>query len=440
MIAQLAITANGVVDTLMAGQISALDLAAVGIGSSIYATVFVTLMGVLLALTPVVAHHYGAGRFAEIGADVRQCAWLALALSLVAVGLLKFPEPFLNLSRLTPELDLKVRGYLDGVAWAAPGVLFFRVFFGFTSGIGRPRPVMVFNLVALTVKIPLNWIFMNGHFGFPAMGGAGCGWASAVSIWTIALLAWFWCRRDPEYLPYGVFSRFDPPRWKPLREFLSLGLPTGATFLVDVTSFTFMALFIARLGPEVSAAHQIAGNIAVFLFMVPMALGHATGVLVGQSLGAGEYRRARRAGLLGLLAAVAIAATLAGIMAMIAGPLSRAYTLDPAVAAVAGALLPIVAFYHLADAVQTVMAQVLRAYKRATVPMIIYAVALWGVGLGGGYVLALTDIAGPARGAAGFWLAAVAGLVLAGFGVTGYFLRVSSLPLAAAPTLRPEWK
>lgn len=426
MVAQVAITANGVVDTLMAGRISALDLAAVGIGSSIYATVFVTLMGILLALTPVVAHHYGAGRFDEIGADVRQCAWLALALSLVAVCLLKNPEPFLSFSRLTPELENKVRAYLDGVAWAVPGVLLFRVFYGFTSGVGRPRPVMVFNLIALGLKIPLNWIFMKGYFGFPAMGGAGCGWASAVSIWVITLLAWGWCKRDADYRPFGVFARFEPPRWRHLREFLTLGVPTGATFLVDVTAFTFMALFIARLGPEVSAAHQIAASIAVFLFMIPMALGHATGVLVGQSLGAGESLRARQAGLLGLAVACITSSALAFVMGLNAETLARAYTLDAAVTTIASALLPIVALYHLADAVQAVMAQVLRAYKRALVPMVIYAVALWGVGLGGGYLLALTDLFGPARGAAGFWLAAVASLSVAGLGITGYFLRVSA--------------
>lgn len=417
--------ANGVIDTLMAGRLSSVDLAAVGIGASIYATVFVTAMGVLLALTPVVSHHYGAGRYAEIGADVRQCAWLALLLSLLAFAVLKNPDPLLSFSRLTPEVEAKVRAYLDGVAWAVPGVLFFRVFFGFTTGIGRPRPVMVFNLLGLLLKAPLNWVFMYGHFGLPAMGGAGCGWSSAVIMWTVATLAWLWCRRDADYAPYAVFARFDPPRPAALRELLALGLPMGATFMVDVTAFTFMALFIARLGPEISAAHQIAANVAVFVFMVPLALGSATGVLVGQALGAGESRRARHAGLLGLAVGCGIAAAIGAAIWLGAGPLARAYTVDAQVAAAAASLLAIVAGYHVADALQAVMVQVLRGYKRATAPMLIYAISLWGVGLGGGYLLGLTDAFGPPRGAAGFWIAAVASLVLAGVGVLAYFLRIS---------------
>ena len=434
LIAQAAVMTYSVIDTLMAGHLSSADLAAVGIGFSIYATVFVSAMGVLLALTPVVAHHYGAGRFSDIGADVRQCAWLALLLAVITFAVLKFPDPLLGFSRLTPEVDLKVRAYLDGVAWAIPGALFFRLFFGFVTGIGRPRPVMTFNLIGLVLKVPLNWVFMYGYFGAPALGGAGCGWSTAVVMWTIAILAWAWCRRDPEYAPYAVFARFEPPRLSALRELLLLGLPMGATFLVDVTAFTFMALFIARLGPEISAAHQIAANVGMFVFMVPIALGSASGVLVGQALGAGDGRRARHAGLLGLMLGCIVAAMLGAAIYLGAGPLARAYTADAQVAAAAATLLMIVAFYHLADAMQAILAQVLRGYKRATAPMVIYAVALWGVGLGGGYLLGLTDTLGPPMGAAGFWIAGTASLAIAGAGVLAYFFRISAHTVPAPAT------
>ena len=427
LVAQAAVMANGVIDTLMAGRLSSLDLAAVGIGASIYITVIMAMIGVLLAVTPVVSHHFGAGRRAEIGADVRQSAWLALGLALLACILLKHPDPLLRFSTLAPDVEAKVRGYLDGTAWAAPGVMAFRLFYGFTTGIGRPRPVMAFNLLGLALKVPLNWMFMYGHLGFPAMGAAGCGWSSAVITWVVAGSAWVWCRRDADYLPYGVFSRFDPPRWRAIAELLALGLPMGATFLVDVSAFTFMALFIARLGADTSAAHQVAANVAVFVYMVPLALGSATGVLVGQALGAGDRRRARHAGLLGIAVGASVAMIVGTGIFLLAGPLARAYTPDPGVAAAAAALLAVVAVYHVADALQAVMVQVLRGYKRATVPMLIYAASLWGVGLGGGYALGLTDMLGAARGAQGFWIAATASLALAGAGVTAYFLRVSAL-------------
>lgn len=428
LVAQAAVMANGLIDTLMAGRISPADLAAVGIGASIYATVFVTAMGVLLALTPIVAHHYGAGRLAEIGGEVRQSAWLALALSVLAVAALHWPEPFLALARPPAEVEAKVRAYLAGVAWAVPGVLFFRVFYGLTTGIGRPRPVMAFNLFGLLLKIPLNFVFMYGALGFPALGGAGAGWASATATACMATAAWVWCRRDPEYAPYAIFGRRERPRLAAIAELLRQGVPTGASFLVDVTAFTFMALFIARLGAASSAAHQVAASVAVFVYMMPMALGHAAGVLVGQALGAGDAARARAAGFLGLRVGGGLGAAFGLAIGLLAPQLAALYTPDAAVRAHATALLGSVAFYHAADALQAVLAQVLRGYRRAVAPMAIYAGSLWGVGLGGGWLLGLTDLFGPARGALGFWLAATASLVLAGGLLVLYFERTSRPP------------
>lgn len=433
LVAQIAVMGGGVIDTMMAGRISALDLAAVGIGASIYATIFVTMMGVLLALIPVVSHHHGARRLTTIGEDVRQSLWLALALSVVAVLLLKYPDPFLHFARPAPALEIKVRAYLDALAWAAPGYLIFRVFYGLTTGIGQPRPMMVFNLLALALKAPLNWVFMYGHFGLPALGGPGCGWSSTVIAWSLAALAWCWCRREPMYAPYQVFARFDWPRWPALKELLRLGVPSGASFLVDVSAFTFMALFIARLGPQLSAAHQIAANVAVLLFMAPTAIGSATAVLVGQALGAGNPLRARQAGLLGLGVSAIAGMVLGGALFVSALAVARAYTSDATVAATAAGLLALVALYHLADSVQAVMIQVLRAYKRTWAPTLIYAVSLWGVGLLGGYLFGLTDVFGPPRGAAGFWLAAAASLVVASALTTAYFLRLSGTKINDTP-------
>ncbi|MEK7438676.1 MAG: MATE family efflux transporter, partial [Pseudomonadota bacterium] len=129
LIAQLAVMANNVIDTIMAGRYGTLDLAAVGIGSSIYFSVFVSLMGVLLALTPIVAHSYGAGRHAEIGEELRQSAWLAAALASVSFLLFAYPEPFLAVARLEPDLEVRVRAYLHALAWSVPASLLFRVFY-----------------------------------------------------------------------------------------------------------------------------------------------------------------------------------------------------------------------------------------------------------------------------------------------------------------------
>ncbi len=436
LVAQLAVMANNVIDTIMAGRYATLDLAAVGIGSSIYFSVFVALMGVLLALTPIAAHLYGAGRHAEIGEELRQCAWLAAALALVSLVLFAYPEPFLAVAKLEPALEAKVRAYLHALAWSVPASLLFRVFYSFSTAISRPRTVMALTLVGLALKLPLNWVFMYGNLGAPELGSTGCAVATALVSWIVCALAWAWCWFDPAYRPYRVFARWSWPDAKALGRIVSLGLPIGLTFLIDVTGFTFMALFIARLGALYSAAHQIAANLAALTFMLPLALGNAASVVVGQSLGAHQYARARAAGIAGIALALACAAVVGALMYVFAGGIAGLYASDPELRRVAAGLLAFVAVYHLFDAVQAVVVNVLRGYKRAVVPMLIYAIALWGVGLGGGYVLGLThvdlawvglEVAGLSTplGAQGFWLAAIASLALAASLVTAYFLRVS---------------
>lgn len=438
LVAQLAAMAYSVIDTIMAGRYATLDLAAVGIGSSIYFSVFVALMGVLLALTPIVAHLYGAGRHADIGEELRQSAWLAAALALVALVLFAYPEPFLAVARLAPALEAKVRAYLQALAWSVPASLLFRLFYSFSTAISRPRTVMALTLVGLALKLPLNWVFMYGNLGAPEMGSTGCAVATALASWMVCALAWIWCWFDPAYRPFRVFARWSWPNAKALGRILSLGLPIGLTFLIDVTGFTFMALFIARLGALYSAAHQIAANLAALCFMLPLALGNAASVVVGQSLGARRFARARAAGVTGLALALACAALVGACLYLYADAIAGLYAGEDGLRRVAAGLIAFVAVYHLFDAVQAVVVNVLRGYKRAVVPMLIYAISLWGVGLGGGYAIGLSQVdlawlgLRTPLGVPGFWLAAIASLVLASSLVTAYFLRVSRL--AAATT------
>ncbi len=430
-IAQIAWMANGVIDTVMAGRLSALDLAAVGIASSILVTIVMSLMGVLFALPPIVAHLFGAGRRADIGRELHQSLWVALALGIAAALLLLNPEPFLAVSQLQPEVESKVRAYLAASVWGVPAALAFRLYMGLFAGIGQPRSVMYFNLAALLLKLPLNAILMHGLFGLPALGATGCAVATVIDNWVIALVAWSWCLNHPEFAGFGLKRRLARPDWSAILAFLKLGVPIALTFIADITAFTFMALFIARLGPLVSAAHQIAANLAAFAFMLPLSLGNAAAILAGQALGAGQPGRARqlcwRAIRLGLGFGVAV--SLAFWFA--ADAIAAAYTTDARVRALAAPLIVLVGFYHLADALQAVAVNALRGYKRTAAPMIIYTTCLWGIGLGGGVVLGLTDWLGPARGAAGFWLAGVVGLALVAGLVALYLERVGRVGPAA---------
>ncbi|MBN3850056.1 MATE family efflux transporter [Paraburkholderia sp. Ac-20342] len=428
LIGQLAIIAFGVIDTAMVGRYSAVDLAALGLGSSIYVSVYISLTGILTALQPIAAQLYGARRHGEIGEEVRQSFWLAAALTVIGFLILFFPGPLLALSRVPEALHERTLAYLRILAFGLPAGLAFRVYSSVANALGKPRLVMFLQIGALLLKIPLNTWLIFGGLGVPALGGPGCALASTALNWGLAVLGMLLLVRVDVFRPLGIFTHFCWPVWKRQVAQLRLGIPMGLSYLIEVTSYTFMALFIARFGTTTLAGHQIAGNIGAVLYMTPLSIGIASSTLVAQALGAHKPDAARTLSRHGIAMAVAIACCYGALVLLLRPYIVDGYTTDAQVAAKALPLVLIVVCYHLFDALQISTAFVLRAYKVAVVPTVIYAVALWGVGLGGGYLLGFdtTGITPPwLTGARGFWVANTASLALAGIGLFVYWRFVS---------------
>ncbi|RVU45018.1 MATE family efflux transporter [Rubrivivax rivuli] len=427
-IGQVSVLAFATIDTLLVARAGANDLAALAVGSAAYITVFIGFMGVLMALAPIVGQLHGAGRDAEAGHEVHQALWIAFALALLGSTLLVFPAPFLALAQASPEVGEKVRGYLLALAFSLPASLLFTVYRAFNTAVSRPKAVMVLQLGGLALKVPLSTALVFGvpSIGLPALGVTGCGIATALAMWAQALAAFMLVRRDPYYQRFALTGHgLHRPERARLLAMLRLGVPMGAAILVEVTGFAFMAIFIARLGTTPVAGHQIVVNMVSLLFMMPLALANATGTLVAQRIGAGDHADARRLGWHGLALGCAIAAVMGAAVYVLRAPVLGLYSQDAAVLAAALPLVAWLAVFHVADAAQTIAAFVLRAYKIATVPVLIYVAALWGVGLGGGYQLAF-NVSGQVpvalQGAPGYWVAATAGLVVAGVALSAFML------------------
>lgn len=428
LVGQLAVIAFGVIDTIMAGRASATDLAAVGLGGSIYVTVYISLMGVLQALAPIAGQLYGAGRHGEIGTEVRQAAWLGLALAVPGMLLLMFPGPLLAFAKAPPELVDKSSAYLHIVAFGLPAALGFRIYSALNNAMSRPVMVTVLQIAGLLLKVPLNAWFIGGGFGVAAMGGPGCALAST-------LVSWGWClagiailQRGTAYRPLALFARWDWPDAGRIGGLLRLGVPMGLTYLIEITSFTLMSIFITRMGTVTLAGHQIIANLGAVAYMLPLSLAIATSTLVAQAIGARDHAGARRTAWLGIRLAATLAGGTGALLWLLRGPILHAYAKDAGVVAAALPLMLFVSFYQAFDAVQVMTAFILRAYKVAVIPTIIYAASLWGIGLGGGYVLGFGLVEGlPSftRGAAGFWMANSISLAIAGALLVRYFLAVS---------------
>ncbi|MGZ9710434.1 MATE family efflux transporter [Glaciimonas sp. GNP009] len=416
LIGQLAIVLNGVIDTAMTSRYSATDLAALALGGAIYVSVFVGLSGVLQALSPIIGQLYGGQRMAEIGYQVKQGTWLALFLSLLGCVVLLFPQPFLSIAHASPLLSEKATLYLQILALALPATLGFNVYSALNTAVARPKMVMAIKLIGVLLKFPLNALFIFGGFGIPALGGPGCAIATTLIAWLMLLIGWMILRHNSFYTPFALFhSGFVKPHWRAQRALLKLGIPTGLSYFIEVTAFTFMAIFIARLGETAIAGHQITANFATVLYMLPLSIAIATGILVAQAIGAKELDHAQRIGYSGIRLAALCSASLGLIIWLLRETIIRAYTPNETIIAAAMPLFIFIGFYQLFDAIQCSTAFVLRAYKVAIIPTIIYAFSLWGVGLVSGYILGLNPfgISPPAlHGASGFWMGNSASIAL----------------------------
>ncbi len=408
LVGQLAVIAFGVLDTAMTARYSAEDLAALAMASAIFISIYVGLTGIVSALAPIAGQLFGAKRLNEIGEEVRQATWLAIGLSILGCLVLLNADHLLDLAQASAEIHAKANLYLSILAIGLPASLGMRVLMGLHNAVSRPAVITAVQLAGLALKLPLNALFIYGGFGIEAMGGPGCAVATVIVTWLWLLVTLIIVWNGRFYQSFAIFKQFSWPNLQRIWVILKLGAPIGFSYLIEVTSFTFMSLFIARFGVTALAGHQIVANLGTVIYMVPLSLSIATMTLVSQSIGANRQDRAEEIG----WSAVTFT-TLLCIVIGIAVWFLRMFLLDlysppEAVKQFAIPLFLFIALYQIFDSLQVTAAFILRAYRIAFLPMIIYAISLWGVGLGGGYILGFNltgSIPLSMQGASGFWLA-----------------------------------
>jgi len=427
MVAQLAQVATSFVDTVMSGHVSTDDLAAVSLGSSVFITVYITLMGLVTALNPILSQQHGAGETVKIGETARQGLWFGLFVGLFGMALMLLIQPWLRgIIHLPTDVEDKTMLFITGAALAMPAAMVHRALHAFASSLNRPRPIMLMSLAALALNIPLNYILIHGLFGMPRMGGAGCGWATAAAFWfnCIALFIYIACNRY--FAPYELTRRLSKPNLQSFKTFMRIGLPIGLSFFVEISLFSFIALLVARLGTVVVASHQSVLNFTSIIYMVPQSIATALSVRVGHCVGAKNYREARMISGLGLVLGLVCAVVIMLLVLATSSQIMHLYTSDPRLIAMGATLLIFAAVYQLTDAAQTIASGALRGYKLTTIPMGIHITAFWGVGLGLGITLGLTDWLTPVpMGIYGFWSALVVSLSAAAFLLVYYLARQS---------------
>jgi MATE family multidrug resistance protein len=419
-------------NTLFAGRLGPGPLAGVAVGNSYYQLFWYFGLGILMSISPIVAHAYGAGRDEEVGRRFRQGAWLALMLTVPLVAVLACVEPLLAWFGTDPSAIPHAAGYVYAMCFGMPGMLLFLAHRYTSEGIGWTRPVMYTAIVGLATNVAGNWVFTLGHLGLPAMGAHGAGIATASAYWAMLAAIHAYQRRHAIYRRFGLFGRVDPPDLRAIREILALGLPIAGSVVSEGALFAVAALLMSTLGTVTVAAHQVAISYATLMFMIPLSLHSATTIHVGHQVGRGDVRAGRNAGWSGIAMCGLVMAVSSLVILAARGPIAAAYTSDATVRELATWLLLLVAVFQVPDGLQVGTAGALRGFKDARVPMALNVFAYWVVGFPAAWWFGIRQGGGPS----GIWAGLIVGLATCAVLLIRRYRRVSAVPpagMAGAP-------
>lgn len=424
LIAQVTQTLMGVSDTIMAGRYNSIDMAAVAIGFGMSLPVLVFIQGITLGLSPIISRLDGAKNTKDVANAVQQMLYISLGISILVLLLLFLVPGAVSLIDMSEELSNKTRDYLMYVLYAAPAFAIYQTLRNYCEGLSIMLPTMVIMGAGLLVNIPVNYIFINGLFGMPEMGGAGCGFATMLVFYTMAIATFAYTYFAKRLQKYALYDYIYPISLKDISIFLKLGLPIAFTLLFEVTLFAIVAVLLAPFGALTVAAHQVALNVSSLIFMLPLSIGLALAIRIGFLIGEGRQDHTKKAYWAGMLLALSTVALTATTILVFNYEIANIYSNEAPVIAAASSLLVLAALFQFSDAIQVVSANALRGYKDTKAMLYISFVSYWLVGFPVGVLLGLTDIFVPKMAAAGFWIGFITGLSVA---AVLMFLRVKTI-------------
>jgi MATE family multidrug resistance protein len=419
MVTQVSLFAMNLIDTMMSGRVGTDDLAGVAIGSSLWMPIFSGINGILLAVTPIVAHLIGSGKRETIADSVIQAMYLSILLAVtVVIGGVFFLDPILAMMNLDPDVYHIAFHYLVGLSIGIIPLFAANVLRYFFDAQGYTRITMVITVLAVPFNIVLNYGFIFGKMGLPALGGIGAGYATAITYWIIFLFSVWMTFKVEVIRQYRLFLTWAIPSWKAIREQLAIGIPIGLSIFFESSIFAVVTLLIGMMFTTVTiAAHQVALNFTSLIFMIPLSISMALTIVVGFSVGGKRFQAAKQYSRLGVLGGIGFLAVGSIFLYFLREPIAYLYTQDRDVVLMAGKFFIFAIIYQISDAAQAGLQGVLRGYKDVKIPFITAFISYWMIGIPAGYILASY----PAFGPFGYWIGIILGLT---FAAIGFFVRL----------------
>jgi len=409
IISQLLMVLMEFFDSIMAGNVSPIELAGLAIALAIYHPLFLLVLGILIPLSAIISQLFGAENSEEIVNNVIQGLWISQIFALLSILFLSNTHHFLYSFGYEEEVIGIAIDYLKALCWGIPAIYAFLVLRMFTEGLSVTRPTMYFSLIGLGFKVILNYVLVFGKFDSPALGTEGAGWATSISNWIMLILFITFCAKSQLFFKYRKLLVFRRPTWLYLREILRIGMPHGFGVAAETGLFTAVSLMMGIFGVTAIAGHQIAINIASLTFMVPMGLSIAISIRVGMAKGKSNYKEAQYIGRVGVLLCILLMSLAALVFILVPGTIIKFYTDDLNVKNQAISLLFMAAIFQISDGMQVGALGALRGLKDTKIPFITNVFSYWGIGLPFAYIFGIHYKIGPE----GMWLGLIIGLTIA---------------------------
>lgn len=420
MLSNLGHVLMGVSDSIMVGHVSSVSLAAAGLATVAFNVLLLFGIGVSYAITPLVANADGERDDHAITETLRHGLVINVVNAVLLALLVLVGKSFLYHIGQPPEVVAQAIPYLSIITFSLIPILIYQTFKQFAEGLSNTRVALAVVLVSNVVNIGLNYIFIYGHLGLPAMGLNGAGWATFISRILMAAAIAGYIYYAPAFRKFrrgfvlGSYSRAL------FRRMLNIGIPSGIQFIFEVAAFDFSLVMMGWLGAYAQAAHQIVINLATLSYMTTAGLAAAATVRVSYFIGSRDLPNLRRAA----YTLLSMALTLMGLWAVVfilgRHAIPTLYVDDPAVLPVAATLLIIAGLFQLSDGTQVVCSAALRGLEDVRVPSVYIFISYWIIGLPLGYWLGFRQ----GYGALGVWLGLFIGLTLT---ASAMFLRFRAM-------------
>ena len=400
LVAQVSTAGVTFINTTMAGHAGADDLAGVSVGAGLFYPLLASIIGLLMAGTPLMAQLIGRKERESLPFIVRSGMVIGLSVwALFTAAYFFFIDDLLASLALEAAVEHIARYYLMTMI----GVVFFLALMiplrCLTDTAGSTSISMKLFLMAPVINGIFNYIFIYGHGGMPALGGIGAGLATMMTYGFLLGLFLLVVMKSKDLGGRQIFASFAL-RSKDLREYLVVGVPSGLSIFMEMSLFSLIIVFLSRYGTDALAAYQIADNFASLVYMLPVSCSMALTILIATAVGAGDMTLARRYKKAGFVVAMAGAMMTASFTVLFRNSIGSVYTDDAAVALIAGQFLIYSAGWQLFDAISTPIQGILRGLKDTRISFVLMVLAYWG----GCFPMSLFLDSHTALGADSFWL------------------------------------